>query len=88
MLGVDALNETNVLIKFYIKTKPLKQWPVKRELLRRIKNRLDSKGIESLSTNKAQFGGVLRADTGDDHAASPNLAKSLKESRADRDMSI
>ena len=88
MLGVDALNETNVLIKFYIKTKPLKQWPVKRELLRRIKNRLDSKGIESLSTNKAQFGGVLRADTGDDHAASPNLAKSLKEARADRDMSI
>lgn len=89
MLGVDALNETNVLIKFYIKTKPLKQWPVKRELLRRIKNRLDTKGIESLSTNKAQFGGALRADAGDDHSSSgPNLARSLKEARVDRDMSI
>lgn len=89
MLGVDALNETNVLIKFYIKTKPLKQWPVKRELLRRIKNRLDSKGIETLSTIKAQFGASLRADSGDEHAATaPNLARSMKEAKADRDKSI
>ena len=46
MLGVDALGDSAVVIKFYIKTRPLQQWTVKRELLRRIKNRFDELGIE------------------------------------------
>jgi small conductance mechanosensitive channel len=46
MLGVDELGESSVSIKFFLKTRPLQQWPVKRELLRRIKNRFDEMGIE------------------------------------------
>jgi small conductance mechanosensitive channel len=46
MLGVDALGESSVLIKFYLDTKPLKQGTVRRELLRRIKRRFDHLGIE------------------------------------------
>ncbi|WP_220369792.1 mechanosensitive ion channel family protein [Paludisphaera rhizosphaerae] len=46
MLGVDALAEWSVVIKFYIKTRPLQQWSVKREMLRRIKNRFDELGIQ------------------------------------------
>jgi small conductance mechanosensitive channel len=46
MLGVDAFGDSAVTIKFYLKTRPLRQWPVKRELLRRIKNRFDELGIE------------------------------------------
>ncbi len=46
MLGVDELGESSVRIKFFLKTRPLQQWPVKRELLRRIKNRFDELGIE------------------------------------------
>jgi moderate conductance mechanosensitive channel len=46
MLGVDSLGESAVVIKFYIKTRPLQQWPVKREMLRRIKNKFDDLGIE------------------------------------------
>ncbi|NOT01067.1 MAG: mechanosensitive ion channel [Phycisphaerales bacterium] len=46
MLGVDQLGESSVVIKFVIKTRPLKQWIIKRELLRRIKNRFDELGIE------------------------------------------
>ncbi|MGE0609229.1 MAG: mechanosensitive ion channel domain-containing protein [Pirellulales bacterium] len=46
MLGVDAFADSAVMIKFYIKTRPLRQWPVKRELLRRIKNKFDELGIE------------------------------------------
>jgi small-conductance mechanosensitive channel len=46
MLGVDAFGESGVTIKFYLKTRPLRQWPVKREMLRRIKNRFDELGIE------------------------------------------
>ena len=46
MLGVDSLSDSGVVIKFLLKTRPLRQWPVKRELLRRIKNRFDELGIE------------------------------------------
>lgn len=46
MLGVDALGNSGVTIKFHITTRPLQQWTVKRELLRRIKLRFDEEGIE------------------------------------------
>jgi small-conductance mechanosensitive channel/predicted HicB family RNase H-like nuclease len=46
MLGVDGFGESAVLIKFFLKTRPLQQWPVRRELLRRIKHRFDELGIE------------------------------------------
>jgi small conductance mechanosensitive channel len=47
MLGVDAFDSSGMLIKFYLKTRPLRQWTIKREMLRRIKKRFDIEGIES-----------------------------------------
>lgn len=46
MLGVDDFADSAVIIKFFMKTIPLQQWAVRRELLRRIKNRFDAEGIE------------------------------------------
>src|SRR5215469_12777952 len=46
MLGLDDLADSSVVIKFFLKTKPLQQWTVKREMLRRIKKRFDELGIE------------------------------------------
>jgi len=46
ILGVDDFGDSQVTIKIRIKTIPLKQWMVGRELRRRIKNTFDSKGIE------------------------------------------
>ncbi len=46
MLGVDSLGNSAVVIKFYIQTRPLQQWTVKREMLRRVKNEFDRLGIE------------------------------------------
>jgi moderate conductance mechanosensitive channel len=46
MLGVDSFADSAVIIKLLVRTRPLKQWIVKRELLRRIKNRFDELGIE------------------------------------------
>ncbi|MBA3314222.1 MAG: mechanosensitive ion channel [Planctomycetaceae bacterium] len=46
MLGVDKFADSAVIIRFIVKTRPLKQWNVKRELLRRIKNEFDKLGIE------------------------------------------
>jgi moderate conductance mechanosensitive channel len=45
MLGVDELSDSSVIIKFFLKTRPLQQWTVKREMLRRIKKRFDELGI-------------------------------------------
>lgn len=41
MLGVDELGDSAVIVKFFMKTRPLKRWRVKREMLRRIKKRFD-----------------------------------------------
>ncbi len=46
ILGVDNFGPSEVVIKCMIKTQPLKQWEVGRELRRRIKNTFDERGIE------------------------------------------
>ncbi|MGF1581346.1 MAG: mechanosensitive ion channel domain-containing protein [Gemmataceae bacterium] len=46
MLGVDDFTDRGVLVKFYMRTRPLKQWMVKREYLRRIKRAFADEGIE------------------------------------------
>ncbi|MCG3138393.1 MAG: hypothetical protein HJJLKODD_02256 [Phycisphaerae bacterium] len=46
MLGLDEFGNSAVIVKFLIKTRPLKQWLVRREMLRRIKIRFDQLGIE------------------------------------------
>jgi len=46
MLGVDQFSEFGVVIKFVLKTEPGELFRIKREMLRRIKNRFDELGIE------------------------------------------
>jgi moderate conductance mechanosensitive channel len=46
ILGVDSFDDSQVTIKVRMKTLPLKQWMVGRELRRRIKNTFDSLGIQ------------------------------------------
>ncbi len=46
MLGVDLLGDSSISVKMVIKTHPLKRWAVRREYLRRIKQRFDQVGIE------------------------------------------
>jgi small conductance mechanosensitive channel len=45
-MGVDAFADSQVIIKLRIKTLPLKQWTVGRELRRRIKNTFDKMNIQ------------------------------------------
>jgi moderate conductance mechanosensitive channel len=44
--GVEALSNESVVIRVVVKTEPLKQWEVARELRRRIKTAFDEHGIE------------------------------------------
>ncbi len=46
MLGVDSLGDSSVVVRFAIKTRPLRQWDIKREMLRRVKRRFDDLKIE------------------------------------------
>ena len=45
VLGVDAFKASEVTLRFRIKTLPMKQWEVGRELRRRIKKAFDAQGI-------------------------------------------
>ncbi|MTI57127.1 MAG: mechanosensitive ion channel family protein [Geosporobacter ferrireducens] len=46
VLGVSKLGESDVVIAIMAKTIPMEQWAVERELRKRIKERLEEKGIE------------------------------------------
>jgi small conductance mechanosensitive channel len=46
MLGLEALGDSSVVFRFFLKTQPLQRWFVKRELLRRVKRTFDELGIE------------------------------------------
>ncbi len=61
MLGVDSLGDSAVVIKFYIQTRPLQQWTVKREMLRRIKNEFDRLGIEIPFPHMTIYRGATQA---------------------------
>jgi small-conductance mechanosensitive channel len=49
VVGIDAFKEASVTVRLRIKTVPLKQWEVGRELRRRIKQGLNRAGIRSPS---------------------------------------
>jgi small conductance mechanosensitive channel len=46
ILGVEQFKESEMIIRMIVKTVPLKQWEISRELRRRVKNRFDEKGIQ------------------------------------------
>ena len=46
MLGVDELSDSGVKLRMFVKTAPLQQWTVKRELLMRIKSSFEKEKIE------------------------------------------
>ncbi len=46
VLGVDQFADSAVIVKARIKTRPIKQWAVGREMNRRIKKKFDEAGIE------------------------------------------
>lgn len=46
LLGVDEFSNQGIIIRVWIKTKPLKQWPIAREYRRRVKLAFDEAGID------------------------------------------
>jgi small conductance mechanosensitive channel len=69
MLGVDSFGDSAVVIKFFIKTRPQKQFTIKREMLRRIKHRFDELGIEIPFPHRTVF--LHSADDAEPQRAEP-----------------
>ena len=46
VLGIENISHTGILIRLLIKTQPLQQWSVARELRLRLKKEFDKQGIE------------------------------------------
>ncbi len=46
LMGVDEFGDSSITLRVWIKTRPLMQWKVKRELNRRIHKRFEKEGIE------------------------------------------
>ena len=63
MLGVDKFSEYGVIIKFMVKTRPEKLFPVRREMLRRISKRFHERGIQITVPQR-----IIVRDGGDTHA--------------------
>ncbi|EDP62087.1 MscS Mechanosensitive ion channel [alpha proteobacterium BAL199] len=63
MLGVNELGDSAVVIRARIKTKPILQWGVKREMLRRLKKRFDAEGIEIPFPHQTLYFGVDKDGT-------------------------
>ena len=70
MLGVDDFADSAVIIKFRIKTLPIKQWEVMREFRRRLKNRFDELGVEIPFPHRTLYWG-----TGKDNEWVKNLTE-------------
>ncbi|MGD1898866.1 MAG: mechanosensitive ion channel family protein [Phormidesmis sp.] len=47
LLGVESIDSTGITLRLLLKTQPLKQWPVARELRTRIKQAFDRAGIST-----------------------------------------
>jgi len=62
ILGVERLGESGVTIRMMVKTIPLKQWDVGRELRRRIKTRFDEKGIRIPYPHRVLFWGETKKE--------------------------
>jgi len=60
ILGVERFGESEMVIRMTIKTAPLKQWEVGRELRKRIKARFDERGIQMPLPHRVLLWGEAR----------------------------
>lgn len=61
VLGVDQFADSAVVIKVRIKTMPIRQWQVGREMNRRIKKRFDAEKIEIPFPHRSLYVGEASA---------------------------
>lgn len=84
VIGVEALQDSSVLLRGRFKTRPLGQWNVRREYFRRIKAAFDERGIENPFPHRTIYFGVDKKGSApplhlvNDPAAKPSRARDRK----------
>jgi moderate conductance mechanosensitive channel len=53
MEGIESVTADSVVLRLAVRTEPMQQWPVARELRRRIKERFDAEGVRLASPQPA-----------------------------------
>ncbi len=76
VLGLDRFEDSQVVIRARFKTKPLKQWAVRREFNRRVKARFDELGIEIPFPHLTLYMGTPKR--GDAPALNVNITNRVK----------
>lgn len=75
MLGLDEFADSAVIIRARLTTRPMRQWAVKREFNRRLKNRFDELGIEIPFPHITLYAGV------DKEGGAPSLPVALNQGK-------
>lgn len=60
---MNELGDSAVVIRARLKTKPILQWGIKREMLRRLKKRFDAEGIEIPFPHQTLYFGIDKDGT-------------------------
>jgi small conductance mechanosensitive channel len=63
MVGVDQWADSAVILRCRFMVRPLEQWNVRREYLRRLKNRFDAEGIEIPYPHLTVYAGAAKDGT-------------------------
>jgi small conductance mechanosensitive channel len=75
MLGVNLFGESGIVIRMLMKTRAGSQWAVRREMLRRIKNKFDEEGIEIPVPHRVIFQRNEAAKSGSEPLHDPDSAE-------------
>jgi len=78
VLGLDSLADSAVMIRVRLRTRPMRQWAVRREFLRRMKKAFDAAGIEIPFPHRTLYFGV-------DHDGKAPAARILQETAKRQD---
>ena len=73
IFGVERFGDSQLVIRMVVKTVPLKQWEVGRELRRRIKNRFDEKGIQIPFPHRVLIWGDKEKSESNSKCQNPNV---------------
>lgn len=67
IMGLQELADSAMVIRVRLKTRPLKQWALKREFLRRVKKTFDARGIEIPFPTRTLYLGPTQDPQGEPH---------------------
>jgi small conductance mechanosensitive channel len=73
VFGVERFGDSQLVIRVVVKTVPLKQWEVGRELRKRIKTRFDEKGIQIPFPHRVLIWGDKDQNESNSKCQNPNV---------------